>query len=41
MAAKKPLTEVWRSVLGERFDSGQTSQASLNARAESRKNDKP
>jgi len=40
LAAKKPLTEVLRSVLGDRFDSGQTSQASLDALTESRKNDK-
>jgi hypothetical protein len=41
VAAKKPLTEVLRSVLGDRFDSGQISQASLDTLNESRENDKP
>jgi hypothetical protein len=39
-AGKKPLTEVLRSALGDRFDSGQISQASLDARNESREKDK-
>jgi hypothetical protein len=41
LAAKKPLTDLLRPVLGDRLDSGQINQASLDALNESRQNDKP
>jgi hypothetical protein len=41
LAAKKPLNEVLHCGLGDRFDSSQISQASLDALTESREHDKP